>query len=194
MATVNTDGTAVGGAVVGTPTVVTKWNFGNGGAMQPAGYTNGNVAYTPGGFGWSGDLAGPPPQCFTRSNASGASSLEHTGCRVDAYYDNTGKVWVDTGFEALSWRADVSNGSYEVDVTIGDPASYNQNHKGYVEVSDDGGLSWIVVHNHVIQSASITNTVTVDVVAGHIKFRFGQNSDDATLDRTCLSAIVLRTV
>ncbi|MCP4958784.1 MAG: hypothetical protein GY925_05875 [Actinomycetia bacterium] len=183
--TTDQSGAATGGS---TPsgTVHQAYNFGNGGGNQPSGYDNGHVDYVD-SAGWSGNTAGEPPQAFTRDGAT--TTVAKTGCRVDAYYDTGTSAWVETGFEDLRWRTDIPDGTYDVEVTCGDTSLFGGGKPAYVDVSGNGGTSWTSVFNHTAQSSTISNTVEVTVTSDYLLFRFGQESDNASTDRTALNAI-----
>lgn len=163
------------------------YNFGSGNATQPVGYSDADVIYNVvDGYGWTNGGSGTPPQCFTRASSTVKTE---TCCRVDAYYNSQTSSWVDTGIAIIRYRVDVPNGTYNVKVGCGDPASFGQNHKAFVEVSADGGSTWVSVFDSVTQSASIETTVVVNVTAGYLHFRFGEESDTPTADRTALAYI-----
>lgn len=189
MASILTNQTAVGSG--GTPPAETLYalNFGPSVSTNPDGFVGGSVNYSAAtGYGWV-DSSVEIPQCFRRINALGDKSEEYTICRVDFYYNDITGNWVDTGFNNIRYRADVPNDDYVVDVRAGDPAYYDDSHEAWVSVSGDGGNTWVICHDYTAQTFSTLNRVILSVTAGHILFKFGQESGEPDRARTSLSSI-----
>lgn len=165
---------------------VARYNFGDGGAVQPTGYVDGSIDYVASSYGFVGATA-DLPQCFTRSTASDPLG---TVCRVDAYYDTGLTAWVDTG-DVIQFRTDeIDDGSYSVTVVCGDSALFGSGPTAFVQVSGDGGSSWTTLLDHVPQTTNVEGTATVTVSGGNgLLFRFGEESGTPAADRTALNAI-----